>query len=89
MNAIQAYETSLWNTIPYEIRKSINDSATHGGFNTSYYILIGTSMWDDSKTIKDTLTKLGYKTEFSSITGDGKGRIIEYKLEIYWDKPRK
>ena len=89
MNAIHAYETALWNRIPYDIRKSINDSVSHGGFDTSYYIFIGTSMWNDRFTIIDTLTKLGYKTELKPHAGDGKSNIIEYILKIYWEYPRK
>lgn len=88
MNAIHAYETALWNSIPYNIRKTINDSASHGGFNASYYILISTPMWNDRENIKATLTKLGYETELTAHAGDGKGNIIEYILKIYWDKPR-
>lgn len=89
MNAIHAYETALWNTIPYDIRRSISDSASHGGFETSYYILIGTPMWNYRENIRATLTKLGYETELTAHAGDGKGNIIEYILKIYWDKPRK
>ena len=89
MNAIHAYETALWNTIPYDIRRSISDSSSHGGFEALYYILIGTPMWNDRFTIRDTLTKLGYETELTAHAGDGKGNIIEYILKIYWDKPRK
>lgn len=89
MNAIHAYETALWNSIPYNIRKTINDSASHGGFNTSYYILIGTPIWNDRENIRNTLTKLGYETELKEQAGDGKGNIIEYILKIYWGHPRK
>ena len=88
MNAIQAHETALWNSIPYDIRKSINDSVTHGGFDTSYYILIGTPMWNDRENIRNKLHRLGYETGLKPQAGDGKGNIIEYKLDIYWDKPR-
>lgn len=88
MNAINAYETALWNRIPYDIRRSISDSTSHGGLESSYYILIGTPMWNDRFNIIDTLTKLGYETELKSQAGDGKGNIIEYELKIYWDKPR-
>lgn len=89
MNAIQAYETALWNRIPYDIRRSISDSLACGGFETSHYILIGTPMWDARDIIRDTLTKLGYETEIKSQAGDGKGNIIEYELKIYWHSPRK
>lgn len=89
MNAVHAYETTLWNSIPYDIRRSISDSSAYGGFETSYYFLIGTPMWDDRENIRNILTKLGYETELKSQASDGKGRIIEYKLDIYWDNPRK
>ena len=85
MNAIHAYETTLWNSIPYEIRNVINDSVTHGKFYASYYILIGTPMWNDRENIRVILTKLGYETELTAHAGDGKGNKIEYKLTIYWD----
>ena len=88
MNAIQAYETALWNSIPYDIRHSISDSTSHGAFDTSYYILIGTPMWNDRDNIRNILNKLGYETELKPQAGDGKGNIIEYILKIYWDKPR-
>jgi hypothetical protein len=89
MNAAHAYETTLWNSIPYDIRRSISDSASHGGFETSYYILIGTPLWSDRENIRNILTKLGYETELKEQAGDGKGNIIEYILKIYWDHPRK
>lgn len=92
MNAIQAYETTLWNSIPYDIRRSISDSVSYGGFNTSYYIFIGTPMWDDRFTIIDTLTKLGYEAKLKQQAFEAfasKDNIIEYKFEIYWDNPRK
>ena len=88
MNAIQAHEIALWNRIPYDIRRSISDSSSHGGFEALHYILIGTPMWNDCENIKATLTKLGYETELTAHAGDGKGNIIEYILKIYWDKPR-
>ena len=89
MNVIEAYETALWNSIPYEIRNTINDSATHGKFYASYHILIGTLMWDNYKNIIATLTKLGYEITLNPQAGDGKGNIIEYELKIYWHRPRK
>ena len=88
MNAIHAYETALWNSIPYNIRKTINDSASHGGFKASYYILIGTPIWNDRENIRNILTRLGYETELKEHAGDGKGNIIEYILKIYWERPR-
>ena len=88
MNAIHAYETTLWNSIPYEIRHSISDSAAHGGFNTSYYILIGTPMWNDRDNIRNILNNLGYETELQR-HADSNGNIIEYILKIYWNHPRK
>ena len=89
MNAREAYETTLWNSIPYDIRRSISDSTAHGELSTSYYILVGTPMWNDHPSIIDTLTKLGYKTELKTQAADSQCRIIEYKLNIYWDNPRK
>lgn len=92
MNAIHAYETALWNSIPYEIRNVINDNALRGRFYASYHILVGiTKLWDAIKNgyIRDTLTKLGYETELKPQVGDGKGNIIEYELMIYWEQPRK
>lgn len=89
MNAIHAYETALWNSIPYEIRKSISNSATHSRFNTLYYIIIGTPIWNDRDNIRNILTNLGYKTELKPQAGDGNGTIIEYELNIYWEHPRK
>ena len=88
MNAIHAHETALWNRIPYDIRRSISDSSSHGGFESLHYILIGAPMWNDRENIRATLTKLGYETELTAHAGDGKGNIIEYLLKIYWDKPR-
>lgn len=89
MNAREAYETALWNRIPYDMRRSISDSAAHGGFEASYYILIGTPMWNNRFTIRDMLTKLGYETELTSQASDSGGNIIECILKIYWDKLRK
>lgn len=89
MNAMHAYETTLWNSIPYEIRNSINDSAIHGRFYASYHILIGTSIWDNYKNILNDLTNLGYEITLNPQAGDGKGNIIEYEMKIYWNSPRK
>ena len=88
MNAAHAYETALWNNIPYEIRRSISDSSSHGGFEASYYILIGTPMWNDRLIIRDILTKLGYETELVPQGDDSNGNTIEYILKIYWNHPR-
>lgn len=90
MNAGKAYETALWKSIPIEIRDSISDSATHGHFNTSYYIRIGTLMWwADRDIIRNTLTKLGYETELIPQAVDDNGDTTEYELKICWEHPRK
>ena len=89
MNAREAYENALWMNIPNEIRNSIIDSSFRGRFNTSYHILIGTSMWDNYKNIIDILTKLGYEITVNPQADEGKNTIIEYELKIYWHGPRK
>ena len=80
MNAREAYEKALWNKLPEEIRKEIEECVEHGHTDTYFFRSNYPDLFRKFNTVQ-ILKDLGYFAEVKIINFPGKD---DAKLEISW-----
>jgi hypothetical protein len=82
MNAREAYEKALWNSLPEKLRKEIEDSIKGGQIVGIYFFeSVYPEIFEKSDIVLKTLKKLGYNANIYSINFHGED---DRKLTVMW-----
>lgn len=81
MTAKEAYEKTLWNKLPEELRREVEDCIKRGRFSAYFYESISPILFDDS--YYGILAELDYSIEIFKIQHK-ENNLIDNKLIISW-----
>jgi hypothetical protein len=81
MNAREAYEKTLWNSLPEKLRKEIEGAVKEGRYSVYYYESISPWIFKDSYYV--ILSELGYNVDVFEIQY-GDDNLTDNKLIISW-----